>query len=471
MNREEILEAVRNDVDLSGVDLSGVDLSGANLSGITLIDVNLSTANLSSAILDDANLLGANLSDANLTEANLDNVELIGAFLINTQLHRGFLLEAKLIGADLTNAKLTKAELSDAKLLHATLTNADLTNADLTNADLTNANLTNANLTNANLTNANLTNANLTNANLTNANLTNANLTNANITDIINADLTEEQMAQILDVAPQEGVAYEIHNAFASFIPKEAKYLSIIQQPQNESYGNIYDYIREKFTEQIEKYFPGDELKLEKLRKLITKIKYSLIPESEKDLVVKSIDFAFSQGKEFIEQYITSFIDDSYNAYTGSGDNTSCVKGIIERFILSIGTTVQILCLEECDEKYKELNRLFNTKFDINEETKRWFELEEVIEMTGEDRINERREHFIKYMLARAEELGDHDENLEAKIRTRADEISYSFDDLRLGGSRRNKSNNKRKGTKRKRMGKRKGMGTKRKGTKRKQRK
>lgn len=80
---------------------------------------------------------------------------------------------------------------------------------------------------------------------------------------------------------------------------------------------------------EINKYFPG-ESRLTKLDILIAKIRGS-IPEDKKDLIVKSIDFAFSQDENFIKEYIIAFIDESYNAYNGAGDNTSCVKGMCKR--------------------------------------------------------------------------------------------------------------------------------------------
>ena len=100
------------------------------------------------------------------------------------------------------------------------------------------------------------------------------------------------------------------------------------------------------------------------------------IPIEKIELVGKSIDFAFSQNDDFKKEYIISFLDDTCNAYTGSGDNTSCVKGIIERFVLTIGTVVEILCREEgCEnETYQKLDELMKGKMDYQTAMQKWFE-------------------------------------------------------------------------------------------------
>lgn len=66
--------------------------------------------------------------------------------------------------------------------------------------------------------------------------------------------------------------------------------------------------------------------------------------------------------------------------------------------------------------------------------------------MSGDDLGARRKEHFIKYIIDRANESGIYNENLRRKIQAYADEIDYSFADLQLGGSkRRNKSKKSKK--------------------------
>jgi uncharacterized protein YjbI with pentapeptide repeats len=59
--KECVVEAIKNDANLSYADLRGADLSGANLRGANLSYANLSYADLRGADLSGANLHGADL--------------------------------------------------------------------------------------------------------------------------------------------------------------------------------------------------------------------------------------------------------------------------------------------------------------------------------------------------------------------------------------------------------------------------
>jgi hypothetical protein len=67
--RETVVNAVKQQINLSDAYLSGANLIGAYLSGANLSDAYLIGANLSNANLSGADLSGANLSDANLSDA------------------------------------------------------------------------------------------------------------------------------------------------------------------------------------------------------------------------------------------------------------------------------------------------------------------------------------------------------------------------------------------------------------------
>jgi uncharacterized protein YjbI with pentapeptide repeats len=79
--KECVVEAIKNDANLSYADLRGADLSGANLRGANLSYANLSYADLRGADLSGADLRGANLSYANLSYADLRGADLSGANL------------------------------------------------------------------------------------------------------------------------------------------------------------------------------------------------------------------------------------------------------------------------------------------------------------------------------------------------------------------------------------------------------
>ena len=66
--RETVLEAIKQNADLSSADLSYADLSYADLSSANLSSANLRSADLSSANLSYANLRSANLSYAKNSE-------------------------------------------------------------------------------------------------------------------------------------------------------------------------------------------------------------------------------------------------------------------------------------------------------------------------------------------------------------------------------------------------------------------
>jgi len=408
------------------------NLSGANLRGANLQGKNLRGANLTRAILIGANLQSADLEDANLQDANLFNANLE---------------DASLRGANLRGANLRGTNLQDADLQDANLNTANLRGANLRGAFLRRARMRFAILSDANLTAANLSGVNLSGVILTGANLTD--IIGANLTGAIGANLTGQE---IQPPVPIQGVAFEVHNVFASFAPKKEEYLNIIQQP-DKSYGDIYNYIKETFTQQINQHFSDNkDAKLNELTTVLTKIS-GRIPEEDKDLIGKTIDFAFSQDENFIKEYIKTFLDETCKAYTGKGDITSCVKGIIERFIINIGSTAQILCAGGCEnEQYKKLDKLFYNKLDLNAEAEQWFQLDEVKNMSEiqdvTKRIQKRKEHFINHMIQRARELQVYNETLEEEIKKYATSIEYSFGDLQLGGSRKTNKSKKRRKTK-----------------------
>jgi uncharacterized protein YjbI with pentapeptide repeats len=100
MNREAIVDAIRNgqtlpDKNLAGIDLSNLDLSGANLAGCDLSGANLRNANLHRADLSDCRLCKADLRGADLSRANLSGADLIGARLRRANLTSSIRIRTK----------------------------------------------------------------------------------------------------------------------------------------------------------------------------------------------------------------------------------------------------------------------------------------------------------------------------------------------------------------------------------------
>lgn len=345
---------------------------------------------------------------------------------------------------NLFNSDLQGLDLPDTTLQNADLRNSRLNSANLRGAKLTRANLSGANLSGANLTGAILIGTNLSSATLTGAVLTGANLTGANLRGAIGANI---QGARGRIVSQSRGPAFEVHNAFIQFKPIESEYLRLINMP-DVTYSEPYDYIEDKFKSNIQRLFPRDDTKLEQFYTVFNKIKADRsIPTDSIDLIIKSIDFVFSQDDAFQIEYLLAFIEDTCNAY--SKGMTSCLKGIIERFVLTVGKTVEIVCTKEegCgNETYKALNDLLNTKFVISDAASKWFEEkatdDEIIKLTPA----ERKQHFIKYLIDESKRLRvPNEEYITKEISKYADVIDYSFEKLEIGGKNVNKTRRKRR--------------------------
>jgi len=255
--------------------------------------------------------------------------------------------------------------------------------------------------------------------------------------------------------ARAQGVAFEIHNAFTDFQAIKYAYLALIAEPDNE-YGNIFNYIYENYSQIIGQIFPNNAVeKRKQLQKLIQKIRNSRFDEY-KDLIGKTVSFVTKQDNNFKEQYILAFLNDSCNAYTGGRDNTSCVKGIIERIVLTVGTTVQILCMDQCENvTYQKLNALMNPKFKVADAANSWFETAEAnAEIVAMDKAG-RKNNFIEFLKAESIRLDHKDgvipENILADINAYAETLDYAFTDLQLGGARKSRKSRKSRKTKKSR--------------------
>ena len=417
--------------DLDKVSVIEITLEGANLRGADLRNALLYKANLRRANLIDAHLEGAHLEWAHLERANLRDSHLEGAHLEDA-----YLQQAHLVGAHLEGAHLQWAQLQGAYLEGSYLTEAHLEGAHLEGAHLTIADLRGAHLEGAHLQGARLIRTDLTGAHLQGAHLQGVILRNA----IGITPLLQERV----------GIAYEIHNAFANFEPKKEEYLALIRQPGNPEIYNkdhIYDYINEMFIQNINTLFPSEkEQKQKDFKKVFTKMRGSIYTE-DIEFVGKSVTFAFSQNNDFKEQYIIAFLDETCNAYAGSGDTTSCSKGIIERLVLTAGTVVEILCKEGCDnEIYNKLYKLMKGKMHHHDATKEWFEKAVEDENIKKMTVDQKKADFITFMTKNTSLSED-------EVKKLANEIEGGFENLQFGG---NASRKPRKSSKKQRKSSRK---------------
>lgn len=488
---------------------SGRTLTGLELSGRIFYDANFS----------NATLINVNMSNKNFTRANFSGATLRGITFDSTTLNY-----TNFTGANLTNASLTDADLDNANLTNANLSGADLTNASLDHANLTNANLSNAILVNAESTaDINLDNANFTGSNLSNTCLIapisarNVNFTNVTfnrrsrlpqidelespigispeLREFITSDtnrqecyeetdddfleradrLEQERIArgqiprqQVQVQVQNQGVAFEIHNAFANF--NMSKYNEIINGFLLEK-GETIDKsisdtkIKESYKDIVNKYFPDNEKvnakrKLDEILNIATRTMY--FQNDKKNIIISNtVKFIGYQSPKFKTEYMKMFIQDCYNAYSvvhREGDDQipnnaagmSCAKGIIERIVLTVCNTSQVLCMNRtlCQKNpiYGRLKSIIEKELDINELTQEWSETDDLNTLTTSAEL---RSSFINYLTRKYQEAGIEESVYSPKIERQANDIQYVFDQplgqRAFGGnkSRGNKRRNK----------------------------
>jgi nitrate reductase beta subunit len=128
------------------------------------------------------------------------------------------------------------------------------------------------------------------------------------------------------------------------------------------------------------------------------------------------------------------------------------VKGMIERFYLTMGDTAYSLCPDPdtCNNpKYNELVSLFNKRVDKNELTQEWnktfledpIKREELLNLTKE----QRKDHYRQFMIQKYRDAGQIPTEKAKQIVLRdiiepeIVKLDYVFDELLFGG-RKNKS-------------------------------
>ena len=265
---------------------------------------------------------------------------------------------------------------------------------------------------------------------------------------LLEAEREEEEDEEDADIA------VEIHRRSAKI--NLEKYVELIDtdKDNSENYGNIVSYIRPKFEAFIREYFQSNEKQLSLLKLNAVLDKFSSAREiSEKPgnikLIGKTIDFVFSQPKEFIDFYIHVFIKDCYHAYRVDNDDEnqlndegmSCIGGILERFYMLVGESAFAMCPgEDCDNpKYVELLEFFRKRLDKNDLTQLWantyLESEELKNMS----LEERKQHYIEFMQKNYRENDLLDEITEKMINDEAKKLEDAgiFERLELGGNRR----------------------------------
>jgi len=238
-----------------------------------------------------------------------------------------------------------------------------------------------------------------------------------------------------------QGRAYEIHNAFHDLNMNQ--FISILSSnpsptPTTPLFQPLIQYIQTSSSQEKEQTISN-----------LTRIENAIMPtlQSNEDLlkyVFITIDYVSKQPPEFVNLYLKNFTFDCLNAY--ERNQSSCVKGMIERVFLIIRDVVATFCVEDghpmCKEEYKKLLKTFYPEIDLNNLFQNWYiqysEKDEIVAMNAE----QRKEHFKHYV---SEQLNNEAEyqRLSDKLETYIENNNEIFNTLILGGGKKTIKSNK----------------------------
>ena len=270
------------------------------------------------------------------------------------------------------------------------------------------------------------------------------------------------------------GLAFEIHDA-ADDINMEL-YMEILNTILIEAGACSHactmppdfdlESIREKFLSlrRPEEWSQDERYKLTVLfAKIPTYRPPPMDSENLRNQIFRTLLFVELQNEEFRGQYVTSFVYDNWGAWANTGctadatgRDTSCVPGIIERFITSLRIPLIGICeppTAECSENVRRLLDLFKT-LDIRDLASEWFQTGNLENLNNRD---ERRRDFIEFVRGKYRDVGQlneedrspHAEGVRTRINTYADGMEMIFQDGTLGGGGRKKKRKTRKYKKR----------------------
>jgi hypothetical protein len=260
-------------------------------------------------------------------------------------------------------------------------------------------------------------------------------------------------------------VAYEVHH-FAARIDVD-DFFNILNEFKDFKNEDIIMYVKTKFTDFINKKFDEDLINgeekhfgldsktklFENIDSTLTKLSNSSYSNEDKvkNIIGRSVDFVMKQDNVFIDLYIKTLVHDCVKAHIAQGEEAySCVAGIVERFYMTIGSTVQNICLErDCtnNEKYTEILRLFFIP-DFNDFVRQWVDENSNDKEEWSDELKgsgdiKRREHFVTFMRTKYEKLGLLNTFNIDKIEKEASDYAainlFKNDLLQLGGKKKRK--------------------------------
>jgi len=268
---------------------------------------------------------------------------------------------------------MVSSNLEKANLTGANLTGAIMVGVDLSGADLTKATMVGADIKDTIFTNVEMNKTNISGLVFTPENQLSLIRPNTIIQGTMGIEGVPVLDGRVHEIQIREGEGYEVHNAYSKLMSKRRDILDIISSRDYDPGIELTPYIISMFGEYFISKNGSPAYQKEQFDNL-REIEEALVindninggPDGEyKELIYESVRFALSQDDLFKDEYVKIFMDETCNAYGSERERLSCVKGILERLVISIGATVQVLCSENitCGDNYLyvKLNNVFNT--------------------------------------------------------------------------------------------------------------
>lgn len=214
--------------------------------------------------------------------------------------------------------------------------------------------------------------------------LTEFNMEN-NPIDETNPNINERIQARIaLRIAPPQeevpqparaGVAFEVHNAFNNI--NKQKLINFLKDPanpvpvfqSNDDFIDYFDATLKDFLALLPNNANKDNIMTDYNKifdERLSLINYHSQGETDyKPLITNALEYAKRQSDDFKKRYGFSFTYDNAHAYEGEHP-LSCAKGMIERFITTLGNVAGQIKLADADEfeakNYEELLDIMEPK-------------------------------------------------------------------------------------------------------------
>jgi hypothetical protein len=186
----------------------------------------------------------------------------------------------------------------------------------------------------------------------------------------------EEQRRRYNLNVPSESIAFEIHNKSKKFMNKKDELIMILlndlqqfQQIETSKYdkNEIFNYLRNKMGNYIDTSPAFMNIRTDlktKFDKVIEKAEKGTKNDesiTSKDYTIMGLitDFVFAHNLQ--DLFIRSYVEDCAGAYK-SGNGISCVKGIIERFTMTLLAVISV----ESGGIYDELKSYFGIAVNTN---------------------------------------------------------------------------------------------------------